>query len=61
MTPIRKPSRKLTKEDAIVIWKRAAEGEFQNRIAADFDVNPGRVNDVLKERLHRGSREAAAI
>jgi len=34
-------------------------GKFQNRIAASFDVNPGRVNEVLKERKHTGSKEDA--
>jgi hypothetical protein len=55
----RKPSYKLTFDDAVEIWRRFWRGEFQNRIAADFDVNPGRVNDVLKERAHKGSRTSA--
>ncbi|KQS87913.1 MULTISPECIES: hypothetical protein [unclassified Rhizobium] len=50
------PSYQLTFEDAVEIWLRHWNGEFQNRIAANFDVNPGRVNDVLKERKHIGSR-----
>lgn len=54
-----KPSYTLTFDDAVQIWLRHRNGEFQNRIAARFDVNPGRVNDVLKERKHIGSREAA--
>ena len=53
------PSRRLTFDDAVEVWKLRAQGWFQNRIAARFDVNPGRVNDVLKGRKHRGSREAA--
>ncbi len=55
-----KPSYKLTFEDAMTIWLRYWSGEFQNRIAASFDVNPGRISDVLKERLHLGSKEAAS-
>jgi len=55
----RKPSRRLTFDDAVQIWKRATKGEFQNRIAADFDCNPARVNEVLRGRAHKGSREAA--
>ena len=55
-----KPSYKLNFEDAVSIWIRHWNGEFQNRIAASFDVNPGRVNEVLKERLHPGSKEAAS-
>ena len=54
-----KPSRALTFDDAIQIWLCHWTGEFQNRIAARFDVNPGRVNEVLKERKFNGSREAA--
>ncbi|CAA2103725.1 hypothetical protein MBUL_02341 [Methylobacterium bullatum] len=56
---IRRPSRRLTLEDAIVVWLRHWSGEFQNRIAAAFDVNPGRVNDVLKGRKYPESRLAA--
>ncbi len=54
-----KPSYTLTFEDAVEIWLRSLNGEFQNRIAASFDVNPARVNEVLKERKHLGSREVA--
>ena len=56
-----KPSQKLTFDDAINVWLRHWNGEFQNRIAADFDVNPGRVNEVLKERKHLGSKTAAML
>ncbi|MBO1019102.1 hypothetical protein IPV08_03855 [Methylobacterium sp. SD274] len=60
MTPnVRRPSRRLSPEDAIVVWLRHWSGEFQNRIAAFFDVNPGRVNEVLKGQLHPESRSAA--
>lgn len=54
-----KPSYKLTFDDAVEIWLRHWDGEYQNRIAARFDCNPGRVNEVLKEQRHVGSREAA--
>lgn len=53
------PSRTLTFNDAVLIWLRHWSGEFQNRIAASFDVNPGRVNEVLKRRRHVGSEEVA--
>lgn len=53
------PSRVLTFDDAVQIWLCHWTGEFQNRIAARLDVNPGRVNEVLKERKLIGSREAA--
>lgn len=54
-----KPSPALTFDDAVQIWLYHWTGEFQNRIAARLDVNPGRVNEVLKERKFIGSREAA--
>jgi hypothetical protein len=28
------------------IKKRILQGEFLNRIAADFDVNPGRISEI---------------
>lgn len=54
-----KPSHTLTFDDAVQIWLCHWTGEFQNRIAARFDVNSARVNEVLKERKFIGSREAA--
>lgn len=54
-----RPSYRLTCDDAVVIWHLHWEGEFQNRIAAQFDVNPGRVNEVLKGRRFPESRAIA--
>ena len=42
----RRPSRRLTEADAAMIKKRLREGEFQNRIAADYDVNSGRISEI---------------
>lgn len=53
------PSKHLTFQDAVEIWRRYWAGEYQNRIAAYFDVNPGRVNEVIKGRRHPGSESAA--
>lgn len=53
------PTYQLTFDDAVDIWVRCWNGEFQHRIAAQYDVNPGRVNEVLKGVRHVGSREAA--
>lgn len=53
------PTYSLTFDNAVDIWIRHWNGEFQHRIAARFDVNPGRVNEVLKGTRHVGSREAA--
>lgn len=55
----RSPSYKLTFDDAVQVWLRHFDGEFQNRIAAVFDVNQGRINEVIKERTHVGSKVAA--
>jgi predicted XRE-type DNA-binding protein len=55
----RRPSNRLTFDNAVEIWLRYWNGEFQNRIAALFDVNPGRVSDVVKGRKHRGSEQVA--
>ena len=54
-----RPSYRLTPDDAVVIWLLHWEGEFQNRIAAQFDVNPGRVNEVLKGHRFPESRAKA--
>lgn len=42
----REPSKRLTEEDVIEIKKRLQKREFQHRIAADFDVNPGRISEI---------------
>ncbi|BCB17332.1 hypothetical protein [Bosea sp. ANAM02] len=42
----RSPSRRLTASDAAIIKNRILRGEFLNRIAADFDVNPGRISEI---------------
>ncbi len=45
---IRRPSYKILPEDVPLIKQRHLKGEFQNRIAADYDVNPGRINEIIK-------------
>lgn len=55
-----KPAKyRLTFDDAIDVWLRRWAGEYQHDIAASYGVNAGRVNDVLKERKHVGSRQVA--
>lgn len=49
----------LTFDEAVEVWLLRKSGLAQHRIAARFGVNPGRVNDVLKERKHIGSRTKA--
>lgn len=55
----RRPSHNLTFDEAVEIWHRYWAGDFQHRIAASYDVNPGRVNEVIKGHRHRGSEAAA--
>jgi hypothetical protein len=47
MKKAKTPSKKLTLEDANEIWRLWREGELQSRIAARFDVNQGRVSEVV--------------
>jgi hypothetical protein len=54
------PTYHLTFDDAVEIWLRHWNGEYQHHIAAHFGVNQGRVSDVLNGRLHFGSRDEAA-
>ena len=51
---------RLMFNDAVNIWLRHWAGEYQHTIAASYDVNRARVNDVLNERLHTGSKAVAA-
>ena len=57
----RNPSYRLTFSDAVDVWLRHWSGEYQNRIAAFFDVNQGRVNEVIKRKRHVGSEAAARL
>lgn len=58
MATHRSPSYCLKPDDASVIKKRIREGEFLNRIAADYDVNPGRISEI-KHGKRFGDVEAA--
>jgi hypothetical protein len=55
-----KETYRLTCDDAVDIWLRHWAGEFQHDIAAAYGVNQGRVNEVLKEHSHVGSKAIAA-
>jgi hypothetical protein len=57
---IKTKSYRLTRTDAVNVWIRYWHGEFQHHIAGSYMVNPGRVSDVLKERIHSGSKAEAA-
>jgi hypothetical protein len=43
---VRRPSRIINPRDVPIIKKRIRNGEFLNRIAADYDVNPGRISEI---------------
>jgi hypothetical protein len=58
-TNSRKPSSRLTFDDAVALWPRIENGEFLNRIAADYDVNPGRIAEIKKGYRFQGSREVS--
>jgi hypothetical protein len=47
-------------DDAVDMWLRHWHGEFQHTIAASYGVNQGRLNEVLKEKLHVGSKQIAS-
>ena len=38
--------KKLTPEQVSIIKARIAQGEYQHRIAADFDLNQGRISEI---------------
>jgi len=59
MVSLRRPSPRLTFDDAVEVWKRHFLGESQHHIAQAFRVNQGRINEILKEKRHVGSRQAA--
>lgn len=42
----RAPSYRIKPTDVPVIKKRILMGEFLHRIAADYDVNPGRIAEI---------------
>lgn len=55
----RRPSHRLTFEEAIQVHLMLMKGEFQSRIAARFDTNIGRISEVNTGKLHPGSRKEA--
>jgi hypothetical protein len=59
MAAKRKPSYRLTSADAVEVWRRYWAGEYQNRIAAFFDVNQGRISEIITGKAHCGSEAAA--
>lgn len=56
---LRRPSPRLTFEDAVEVWKRYILGESQIHIAQAFGVNQSRIAEILNEKRHVGSHSAA--
>jgi len=50
---------RLTFDDAVDIWLQHWAGRYQHHIAADYRCNAGRINEVLKEKRHVGSKLVA--
>lgn len=55
----RMPSSRLTESQVAEIKKRIYRGEFLNRIAADYDVNPGRISEIKTGRAWRNVKPAS--
>jgi hypothetical protein len=52
-------SRTLTLEDAIEIWRRRWLGTAQHVLAAAYDVNPGRIAEVLTGKKFPTAKDIA--
>jgi hypothetical protein len=52
-------SYRLTEADAVQVWRRRLAGEAQHKIAAAFDVNPGRIAEVLSGKKFPNARAIA--
>lgn len=59
MVDPRKPSRRLTLQDAVEVWLCRWQGHLQHHIAASLGVNQGRISEVLTGKLFPEAREAA--
>ena len=56
-----KPSRRLTLQDAIAIWKLAVKGWLQHHIAAQLGLNQGRVSEVLNGKRFPESKRLSGV
>jgi transcriptional regulator with XRE-family HTH domain len=52
-------SRHLSLNDAVEIWNRRSAGEAQHKIAAAFDVNQGRISEILSGRRYPAAKRLA--
>jgi len=53
--------RRLDRAEAIICWQLNALGYHQHEIAAVFKVNQRCVHEVLREKKHLGTKEAASL
>jgi hypothetical protein len=51
----------LGRAEAIICWQLSALGYHQHEIAAVFKVNQRCVHEVLREKKHLGTKEAASL
>jgi len=47
--------------EAVICWQLSALGYYQHEIAAVFKVNQRCVHEVLREKKHLGSKQAARM
>ncbi len=52
-------SRQLTLGDAVEIWRRRSRGEAQHKIAAAFDVNQGRISEIISGKRFPAAKRLA--
>jgi transcriptional regulator with XRE-family HTH domain len=46
-------------DDGIEIWRRRSDGEAQHKIAAAFDVNQGRISEILSGKRFPAAKRLA--
>jgi hypothetical protein len=54
-------SHRLTCQEAIEIWRLRAAGEAYSRLAFRYDVNQGRIAEVLKGRLFPEAKKLSGV
>jgi hypothetical protein len=50
---------RLTLDDAVEIWRRRSSGEAQHKIAAAFEVNQGRISEILAGKRFPAAKRLA--
>ena len=52
MVDPKRPSKRLTLQQAKEVWRLRSSGWLQHHIAARFGVNQGRISEVLSGKLY---------